>query len=281
MTAVRYIVIFLLLLSAVGTSAQEKPFEIWPLGKMPGIGAKEPETDMPDRNDGVRRITNTSVPTLEIFPAAKKNSPAIIVSPGGGYSYVTYNKEGTEVAKWLNANGITALVLKYRTPNNRSGALQDVQRAIRLARANAKQWNVDPKRIGVMGFSAGGHASALASTRFDKASYPSIDDVDKKSVRPDFAILVYPAYLEKEGKIVPELDLKAKIPPTLIVATEDDRSFVLSSKVYHAELNAAKVSNRLLLYKTGGHGFGLRSDKDAKVWPEAALAWLREIKILK
>lgn len=262
-------------------AAQAKPIDIWPMGKMPGVGAKDPEADMPDRGDGVRRITNVSTPTLEIFPAAKKNAPAVIVSAGGGYSYVTYNKEGLEIAKWLNANGITALVLKYRTPNNRAGALQDVQRAIRLARANAKQWNVDPKRLGVMGFSAGGHASARASTDFDDISYTAIDDADKKSARPDFAMLIYPAYLEKDGKIAAELNLKAKIPPTLIVSTEDDRSFVLGCKVYHAALDEAKITNKFLLYPTGGHGYGLRSDKAVKTWPEDALAWLREVKILK
>ena len=269
------------LFAATQIAAQSKPIEIWPMGKMPGAGAKEPETDMPDRGDGVRRITNVSISTLEIFPAAKKNSPAIIVSAGGGYSYVTYNKEGLEVAKWLNANGITALVLKYRTPNNRVGALQDVQRAIRLARANAKQWSVDPRRLGVMGFSAGGHASARASTDFDTVSYTAVDDDDKKSPRPDFALLIYPAYLEKGGKIAAELNLKAKIPPTLIVSTEDDRSFVLGCKVYHAALDDAKIPNKFLLYSTGGHGYGLKSDKAVKTWPEDALVWMREVKILK
>jgi acetyl esterase/lipase len=274
-------VILIVAMFATTAFAQAKPVEIWPLGKLPGVGAKEPESDMPDRGDGVRRITNISRPTLEIFPAAKKSAPAVIVSAGGGYSYLTYNKEGTEVAKWLNANGITALVLKYRAPNNRAGALQDVQRAIRLARASAKQWNVDPKHLGVMGFSAGGHASARASTDFDNVSYTAIDDTDKKSSRPDFAMLIYPAYLEKEGKIAAELNLKAKIPPTLIVSTEDDKSFVLGSKVYHAALDDAKIANKFLLYPTGGHGYGLRSDKAVKAWPEDALAWLREMKILK
>lgn len=269
------------MLAATQLAAQSNLVEIWPVGKMPGAGAKEPEADMPDRGDGVRRITNVSTPTLEVFPASRKNAPAVIVSAGGGYSYVTYNKEGTEIAKWLNANGITALVLKYRTPNNRGGALSDVQRAIRLARANAKQWNVDPKRLGVMGFSAGGHASARASTDFDNVSYAAIDDVDKKSARPDFAMLIYPAYLEKDGKIAAELNLQARIPPTLIVSTEDDKSFVLGCKIYHAALDEAKIANKFLLYPTGGHGYGLRSDKAVKTWPEDALAWLRSVVIVK
>jgi acetyl esterase/lipase len=132
-----------------------------------------------------------------------------------------------------------------------------------------------------MGFSAGGHASTRASTDFANVSYSPIDAVDKQSARPDFAMLIYPAYLEKVGTIVPELYLRAKIPPTLIVVAEDDRTYVASSKIYAAELAKAKVPNKLLLYSTGGHGFGLRSDKEAKAWPDAALVWLREIGILK
>ncbi len=254
---------------------------LWPVGRMPGTATNDPESEMPARPDGVVRITNVSTPTLDVYPAAKKSSPAVIIAPGGGYSYLSYSKEGTDVAKWLNTQGITAIVLKYRVPNNRAGALQDLQRAIRLARANAKKWNVDTKRLGIMGFSAGGHASARASTDLVNNSYPEIDAVDKQSNRPDFAILVYPAYLEKEGKIVPELNLRAKIPPTFIAVAEDDRSYVASSKVYHAALIEARIANKLVLYKTGGHGFGLVSDKEAKVWPEAAIAWMREMKILK
>jgi acetyl esterase/lipase len=274
-------VVLVCLLNFVSFTAQDKPFEIWPLGRMAGEGAKEAETGMAARPDGVVRITNVSTPTLDIFPAAKKNSAAVIITPGGGYSYLSYSKEGTDVAKWLNANGITAVVLKYRVPNNRPGAFQDIQRAIRIARANASKWNIDKKRLGVMGFSAGGHVSTRASTDFDNAMYAAIDSIDKQNARPDFAILVYPAYLEKDGKIVPEVNVRARIPPTLIVVAEDDKTYVNSSKVYHAELNAAKIPNKLLLYPDGGHGFGLISNKTAKAWPEAALAWMREMKILK
>ena len=268
-------------LAASQIAAQTSVVEIWPTGKTPGQSTDQPENNLPARPDGVRRITNVSTPTLAVFPAPKKNSPAVIVLPGGGYSYVSYSKEGTDIAAWLNANGVTALVLKYRVPNQRDNVLADVQRSIRLARASAKAWHVDPKRLGLMGFSAGGHASTRASTDFANPAYLPIDAVDKYGDRPDFVVLVYPAYLEKEGTIVAELNLTARIPPTLIVAAEDDRTYVLSSKVYHAALDKAKIPNKLLLYATGGHGFGLRSDKEAKVWPDAALEWLREIGILK
>ena len=246
---------------------------------MPGRGASEPEQERPLQGDGVQRITNVSRATLTVFAVAKQGAPApaLIVCPGGAYNYVVHDKEGTEIAAWLNSAGIGALVLKYRVPDNREGALQDLQRALSLARARASEWNIDPQRLGVIGFSAGGNLAAKASTRFDQRSYTAVDQVDRQSCRPDFVVLVYPAYLEVEGRIAPDLNLKAKIPPTLIVSTEDDGRFVPGCKIYHAALDEAKVSNEFLLYANGGHGYGLRSDKDVRVWPQAALAWLHKI----
>lgn len=252
--------------------------DVWTNSKMPGDGATEPEAEMPAKGDNVQRITNISRPTLALFPAKNKRAPAVIICPGGGYNYVTYNKEGVEVAEWLNSLGITALVLKYRTPKNRDGAFQDLQRALSLARANAGKWMIDAGRIGVIGFSAGGHLAAKASNLFKNRSYSPVDAVDKKSCRPDFVMLVYPAYLEREGKIATELNLKAKIPPTLIVHNEDDKNFIAGSKIYHAALDAEKVKNTFLLYQSGGHGYGLRSTKDVGVWTKDAAEWLKKNK---
>lgn len=253
-------------------------YDVWPEGKMPGKGAREPEgPKSPERTDAIR-ITNVSRPTLTVFPAAKKDSPAMIVCPGGGYSYVVMDKEGTEIAAWLNAQGIGALVLKYRTPNNRDGALQDAQRAISLARSRAAEWNIDPKRLGIIGFSAGGHLAAKTSMLFDQRAYPSIDAVDQQSCRPDFAVLVYPAYLDdRNGGLSPDLNLKANIPPTLIVHSGDDQKFILGSTLYDAALTKAEVPRKFLLYPTGGHGYGLRSTREAQAWPDAAAEWLRRI----
>lgn len=251
---------------------------VWPEGKMPGGGAKEPEGERPS-TDGFHRITSISHPTLSLFPVAAtqgRPAPAMIVCPGGGYSYVVYDKEGTEIAAWLNSAGISALVLKYRTPNNRAGALQDIQRALSVVRAHAAEWNIDPKRLGVIGFSAGGNLAAKASNLFDQRSYPTIDAVDQQSCRPDFAVLVYPAYLEQDGKIAPDLNLSANIPPTLIVHSEDDKTFIAGSKLYHAALDAAKKPNEFLCYPTGGHGYGLHCTRDARAWPGAALEWLHK-----
>jgi len=262
--------------NVAGKTAPTSVIDVWTENKMPGNGAAEAEAELPAKGDNVQRITNISRPTLSIFPAKNKNAPAVIVCPGGGYNYVTYNKEGTEVAEWLNSLGITALVLKYRTPKNREGAFQDLQRALSLTRANAKKWKIDAQRIGVIGFSAGGHLAAKASNLFENRSYSPIDAVDKKSCRPDFVILVYPAYLEREGKIADELNLKANIPPTLIVHNEDDKNFIAGSKIYHSALEQAKINDTFLLYQSGGHGYGLRSDKDVGAWTKDAAAWLKK-----
>jgi acetyl esterase/lipase len=281
-----FIVLLILLARVYPAPAQSSGpsgnvIDVWPESKMPGKSAAEQETELPPRGDNVTRITNISHPTLTLFkaPGNGKRTAAMIVCPGGGYNYVTYNKEGTAVAAWLNAAGITAFVLKYRTPQNRDGALQDTQRAVSLVRARASEWNIDKKRIGIIGFSAGGNLAAKASTLFDHRTYSLKDDIDKQSSRPDFVVLVYPAYLDKDGIVSTDLDLKARIPPTLIVHTEDDKTYVTGSKLYHAALDQAKIKNKFLLYGTGGHGYGLISDKEARVWPDETLQWLNEMKI--
>lgn len=270
----------LLLLATTSLLAAESIVDVWPEGRMPGKGANEAEAVV-KKNDGFHRITNVSRPTLTFFPSPAKDgkpAPVMIICPGGGYSYVVVDKEGSEIAAWLNKNSISALVLKYRTPNNREGALQDVQRALSLTRAHATEWNVDPKRVGVVGFSAGGNLAAKASTQFESRSYPAVDAVDQQSCRPDFAVLVYPAYLSaKAGQITPELNLKVAIPPTLIVHNEDDKAFVAGSKIYHAALNEAKIAHEFKLYPTGGHGYGLRCTGEAKAWPDDALKWLQKL----
>lgn len=252
--------------------------DVWPAGRMPGRGADEPESfSSPEKTDA-RRITNVSHPTLTVFPGPRPHSPTLIVCPGGAYKYVVMDKEGTEIASWLNSLGMGALVLKYRVPHNREGALQDVQRALSLARARAAEWNIDPRRLGVIGFSAGGNLAARASTQFGARRYPVIDAVDEQSCRPDFTVLVYPAYLDDgAGHLSPDLNLSADIPPTLIIHNEDDPTFVAGSKLYHAALDAVQVPNQFVLYATGGHGYGLRCEKDARAWPGAAADWLRSL----
>ncbi len=249
--------------------------DVWPVGKMPGRGAKGPEADMPSRNDGVRRITNVSQPTLTLFPAPKKDTPApaMIVCPGGGYGYLTYNKEGTDIAAWLNAKGISAIVLKYRVPDNRDGALRDLQRAISLVRANAEAWDIAPTRLGVIGFSSGGNLAGKAGFQFNERAYTPLDEIDRQSCRPDFAVLVYPVYMGRESEKI-DSELNIIIPPMLIVHSEDDKAYYPGTKLYVEAMKRIGAPCTALIYKTGGHGYALQSKREARVWPEACLEWL-------
>ena len=250
---------------------------------MPGHGSKNPETQNHPTNGGILRITDVSQPTLEVFkaPGAAGSVPAMIICPGGGYGLLAYNFEGTDVAAWLNSLGITCIVLKYRVPNNRDGAFQDIQRAMRFARQHAADWGIQADKLGAIGFSAGGHLVARLSNHFEQAAYPPIDAADQLGCRPDFAILVYAAYLDDHGKLMADMPVSPATPPTLVVTTEDDVHHAVDGKTYAAALKAAHVPEELLVYPTGGHGFGLRSQQDVKVWPLDAAEWLRKTGILK
>jgi acetyl esterase/lipase len=235
-------------------------------GDMPGKRADQPEGLRPDQGDNVRRLTNVSTPTLKFYPAKDtgKPNPMVVVCPGGGYNILSMDKEGTEIAEWLNAIGVSAAVLKYRCPNNREGALQDAQQAIKLARQKAEEWKIDPKRIGMLGFSAGGHLAAACSNSAN---------------RPDFTVLVHPAYLFKTGgiELVDEVQVDAQTPPAFVVQTNDDKKYYRSTLAYGAALDAAGIPVELHLFAKGGHGYGLRpSEHPVAKWPELCEAWMRE-----
>jgi acetyl esterase/lipase len=266
---------------AAPSFAAPEVVSVWPSGKMPGNGAKEAEKEAPSKGDGVVRLTNVSEPTMTVYPApsAQKPAPAVIICPGGGYQILAINKEGSAIAAWLNTQGITGIVLKYRVPQNREGALQDLQRAVRLTRSKHKDWNIDATRIGVMGFSAGGHLCARLVTNHGTAFYPPIDDADKLPDRPDFAVLVYPAYLDRQNHLAADLPVSANIPATFIVHSDDDKSFIAGSKFFAEALTKAKVEHEFALYPTGGHGYGLHSKGEAKAWPGRCEQWLERMKV--
>jgi acetyl esterase/lipase len=250
---------------------------LWPKGAMPGQPIKGTERTLPARGDEVVRLTDISEPSFTVYAAdSAKPTPAVIVSPGGGYGGLAYNKEGTEVAAWLNGQGITAVVLKYRVPNNRDGAFQDIQRAIRIVRHRSAEWNIARDRVGVMGFSAGGHLSARLSVFAGPATYARVDAADDQPLRPDFAVLGYPAYLD-EG-LIPLVD--GRTAPTFIAHAEDDKRFIKGSDGYFAALKETKGPHAFFRCATGGHGHGLRSEKDVKAWPEKCQAWLTQIGVL-
>jgi acetyl esterase/lipase len=172
---------------------------LWP-GKVPGEAKEKlPPVIEANQNDNIIRYSEVTNPALEVFlpDHTKNNGAAVVVCPGGGYSILAYDLEGTEIAAWLNKLGFTAFVLQYRIPQKKEGALQDVQRALRVIRNDSKKWNLNPDKIGVMGFSAGGSLSARASTLFNKKTYPPSDKADSLSCRPSFTMLIYPAYLDE------------------------------------------------------------------------------------
>jgi len=236
----------------------------------------------------VSRLADVTNPTIQLFTPKNPNGTAVIVCPGGGYGILALDLEGTELCTWFNSIGVTAVLLKYRVPAPPGKLryelpLQDAQRAIGLVRFNAAKWGIKPDHIGIMGFSAGGHLSALVSNSYSKRTYERVDDADNISCRPDFTILVYPAYLidEKiEGRLAPEIQVTANTPPTFIMQTEDDPINAENGLYYYLALKKAKVPAELHLYPSGGHGYGIRSKSGGTAaYPGLIQQWLNENKL--
>jgi acetyl esterase/lipase len=287
-----------LYVSAAALAAPPTPIPLWPggaPGEQPGPGdEKDTTTEKSPLVSGKRvaRVGGITNPTIQVFapPKEKNTGTAVVVFPGGGYNILALDLEGTEICEWLKSIGVTGVLLKYRVPPHKGAVrhaapLQDAQRAVRLVREHAKEWGVDTARVGILGFSAGGHLAAAASTNFTVDAYPPADDADKLSCRPDFAVLIYPAYLtvKAEGdKIAPELTVTDHTPPTFLVQAEDDGVRVENSLFYYLALKNAKVPAEMHLYAKGGHGYGLRSTENPVTgWPSLAEHWLHTIGVLK
>ncbi|MFC0874942.1 alpha/beta hydrolase [Saccharicrinis sp. FJH2] len=252
---------------------------IWP-DKVPGEAAPKHSAVISSNNGGnTTRIAEVTNPVLVRFDPKPdvKNKGAFVVCPGGGYSILAIDKEGYEIAEWLTSIGYTAFVLQYRVPQKQAGALMDVQRAIRIVRSHASDWQLDKDRIGVMGFSAGGSLSARASTLYNEQTYPAQDAIDNVSCKPDFTMLIYPAYLDKgeNRSLTPELKVDKNTPPMFIFATVDD-PYSNSALVMTTALRDAKVPVELHMLPKGGHGYGLRKGSLAgETWPVLAEEWLK------
>lgn len=261
------------MLLAAPAWAQESERNIWPDKRPAEVVLKKGKMKQTMGEDDILRIQQMPVPTLQKFPVVKSpKGKVIIVCPGGGYQILAVNHEGTEIAQWLNALGYTAYVLRYRVPDNREGALQDVQRAIRIARAENPG-----KQVGVMGFSAGASLTARAGTRFQSPSYTATDETDTQSARPDFAALIYPAYMD-EGEhhtLTPELTITEQTPPFFVFQTADDH-YGNSALVISQALRNHKIPVQLHIYEKGGHGYGLRANlaEAASKWPKLMEEWL-------
>jgi acetyl esterase/lipase len=275
-------------------SAADSPIPLWPKQAPGEKGDLGPERDTSGPNSdlvagrSVIRLGNVSVPTLTVYrPEREKNTgTAVLVFPGGGYSILALDLEGTEVCEWLNSLGVTAVLVKYRVPARPgqprwTAPLQDAQRAMGIVRQRARELGIDAGRIGVLGFSAGGHLAAALSTNYSARTYERVDEADTISCRPDFSLLIYPAYLtvKDEGdKLSPELKITSETPRTFLVQAEDDGVRVETSLFYYAALRNAKVPAEMHLYPTGGHGYGLRpTDKLVTTWPKRAEEWMRSI----
>lgn len=238
-------------------------------------------------------VGKVSQPTMTVYsPAGSNTGAAVVVFPGGGYNVLAIDLEGTEVCDWLTSKGITCVLLKYRVPCVKSGpyrdcatALEDAQRTVGLVRFQATQRHIDPHKIGVLGFSAGGHMVAAMSTHFEKRLYPTVDAADKESCRPDFAVALYPGHLavrERDFALNPDLQVSSQTPPTFLLQAEDDPiDPVENSLVYYAALRKAGVPAEMHLYVKGGHAFGLRrTESPITGWPQLVETWLGSIGII-
>ena len=238
-------------------------------------------------------VDRVSQPTMTVYPPKGVNTGvAVVVFPGGGYNVLAIDLEGTEACDWLASKGITGVLLKYRVPCAKVGpyrdcptALQDAQRAVGLVRFHSTEWHIDPRKIGVLGFSAGGHMVAAMSTHFDKRLYPAVDAADKESCRPDFAVALYPGHLavpERKFEMNPNLHVSRQAPPTFLLHAEDDPvDPVENSLVYYAALRRAAVPAEMHVYVKGGHAFGLRrTESPITGWPQLVETWLRTIGII-
>jgi len=233
------------------------------------------QPDMGDNND---RYTDVSEPTLTFFPASGTGPhPAMLVCPGGGYHHLSWNKEGSDIAGFLNLNGFSAFILKYRCPDRKQAAHADGVRAMRFIRSHAEKFGIVPDQIGCIGFSAGGHLCARLTAPADPFVYEAVDEIDKTSYRPDFTVLVYPAYLADDDlNAAAEFKFDATVPPCLMIQTEDDFAKVECSIGWFMALKRAGVKAEMHIYPDGGHGYGLVRTGDAvSSWGTLAADWLR------
>jgi acetyl esterase/lipase len=279
-----------LVLFSLGLYAQ-KVEALWP-GLPPGdiageVGEEKVETK------GVKRVSNVTEPTITYFlsDSAKASGTTVLVCPGGAYNILAIEHEGEDVCKWLNKIGVHAVLLKYRVPRRKNrephaAPLQDAQRAMGLIRQTGKTWDVPITKLGILGFSAGGNLAVMTATSFNQRTYSKQDGADDLSCRPDFAMLIYPAYLLHEKnpkKLAPHIKISKECPPFFFVHTGDDHIPAEGSVLTFLNLEKVGVTgNELHIYQSGGHGYGIRqSGNSVSEWPVRAKNWLIENQLLE
>jgi acetyl esterase/lipase len=298
MNIIRLCTVLALTWGSNARAADPVTINVWP-DKPPGETKELPpeadQTKPEDKFIAGRRIIklgNVSTPQLTVYrPSKEKDTGAsVVICPGGGHFILAYDLEGTEVATWLNSIGVTGILLKYRVPfrdpeKRWLAAVQDAQRAMSLVRSKAAEWGLDPKRIGILGFSAGGQVAGLVSCFNDQRQYAPVDEVDKVSSRPDFAVLVYPGGLDEKDK--PQLRDEVKVtkdsPPMFFAHAFDDGVSVLNTLLFATELKKAGVSAEVHVFARGGHGYGLRHVDGQPVtdWPKSCEAWMKTMGFIK
>jgi acetyl esterase/lipase len=284
-------------LASLGRTADEPKAEVidlWPSAPPGESGKVGEETAKRDKQGVVTSITNVTKPTLTVRrPERSKDTGAVVViCPGGGYTNLAWDHEGEKVADWLNSIGVTGVILKYRVPRREGTpkgtpppqALMDAQRAVGLVRSKAADWGTDPKKVGILGFSAGGHLVAWAGTNYDHRSYEPVDDADKADCRPDFVVSIYPGGVIKRGttELNPEIKVTSQTPPTFLAVAGNDVGALEGTVALYLALKHADVPAELHVYSTGGHGFGIRAanTNPCGTWPERCTDWMRVQKII-
>jgi acetyl esterase/lipase len=280
-------------LSAATLAQAQQTIPIWPNGAPDHQIDGPPKditlpTDRLVKGKPLAHLTNIGNPTLALYKPAKNNTgAAVVVFPGGGYRILAYDLEGTEVCTWLNSIGVTCVLAQYRVPYTdrfpeNPADLEDAQQAMRITRAHAAEWHIDPQRIGILGFSAGGHLAAVLSNHanFQRPAEP----VNQTDARPNFTILIYPAYLTDApalNTLTHGIDPTTNTPPTFLLQAEDDPVHVENVLVYFRALKDLKVPAELHVFAQGGHGYGLRpTDLPVTHWPTLVTTWLRTIHVL-
>lgn len=301
-----YTILFLITM-VIGANAQDTIIPLWPKDKIPNR-VESDEKEIHTQGGDLLRISKVQEPTIEVYLPAKSNAngQAMLIFPGGGYHILAYDWEGTDIAKFLNGKGIAGIVVKYRLPSSDSQKekhnvpLIDAQRALRIVRNRAEVYNIDPMKIGIMGFSAGGHLASTLGTHFNEKVYEPIDEVDKQSARPDFMALIYPvvtftqttkhsgsekallgenAAMEMQERFSNEMQVDGQTPPTLLVHAADDKGVpVENSLLFFQALKDNKVPATMHIYPTGGHGFSLARDNvHLRGWTERLFEWMESL----
>jgi acetyl esterase/lipase len=298
----KYNLIFVLLLITVGISAQDKTLKVWPNGAPNDNGMKEPE----EKYDGVR-VRNVSEAEMYVYLPEKEinTGAAVVICPGGGYWIEAMDHEGFDMAKWLQSKGIAGIVLKYRLPyGHHEIPSGDARQTMRIVRANAKEWGIDPNKIGIAGSSAGGHLASTAGTVFDLGNQQSADPIEKMSCRPDFMLLLYPVISFNEAighmgsrknligegndwklakQYSNELNVTKDTPPTFLILADDDKTVIPQNSVdFYLALKKFDIPAEMHIFQEGGHGFGMtKKNLPVDQWPDLFYNWLKAQKIIK